>query len=254
VGEQALREVRRRDPDGDVDEEDPVPVQGRREDAAGEEADRGARRRDEREDPDRLGLLVGPREERDDHAEDDGRGQRPADALDEARGDEHVLALGRAAEQRRQREQCEAAEEDPLAADEVTQAPGQEQQSAERDEVGVHDPGEARLGEAEVLLDRRQRDVHDRLVEDDHQHPRAEDDQRDPAVAVARGVAVGDGGGGAWAGHRSGPFRWPGTGRTVADRLVQDDLVRTDCSSSHATNAIVRMSRMRLSRMRPIRC
>jgi hypothetical protein len=44
--------------------------------------------------------------------------------------------------------------------------------------VGVHDPGKARLCEAEVALDRRERDVDDRLVEDDHQHPGTEDDER----------------------------------------------------------------------------
>jgi hypothetical protein len=47
--------------------------------------------------------------------------------------------------------------------------------------VAVRGGGQARLREAEIILDRRQRDVHDRLVEDDHQETGTEDDQRDPA-------------------------------------------------------------------------
>ena len=66
-------------------------------------------------------------------------------------------------------------------ADQVAEAAGQQQQAAERDQVGVHDPGQARLGEAEVVLDRRQRHVHDRPVEDDHQHPGAEHVEGEPA-------------------------------------------------------------------------
>ena len=59
---------------------------------------------------------------------------------------------------------------------------GEQQQAAEGDQVGVDDPGEVALGEAEVVLDRGQRDVDDRRVEDDHQHPRAEDVEGEPAA------------------------------------------------------------------------
>jgi hypothetical protein len=48
---------------------------------------------------DRLRLLGGLREHRHDHPEDDRGGHRAADALHEARADEHLLALGDAAEQ-----------------------------------------------------------------------------------------------------------------------------------------------------------
>ena len=67
------------------------------------------------------------------------------------------------------------------AAEEVAHAAGQEQQPAERDQVGVHDPRQAGLGEPEVGLDGRKSDVHDGPVEDDHQHPHAEHVKRDPA-------------------------------------------------------------------------
>jgi hypothetical protein len=55
-----------------------------------------------------------------------------------------------------------------------SRSPSRQQQTAEGDQVGVHHPGQAGLGEAQVTLDGRQRDGHDRAVEDDHQSPRAE--------------------------------------------------------------------------------
>jgi hypothetical protein len=42
------------------------------------------------------------------------------------------------------------------AAEQVAEAAAQEQKANERQQVGVDDPGERRVGEAEVLLDRRQ--------------------------------------------------------------------------------------------------
>ena len=75
-------------------------------------------------------------------------------------------------------------EEDAPLADQVADPPGEQQQAAEGDQVGVDDPGEVALGEAEAVLDRGQGDVHDRRVEDDHQHPPAEDVEGQPAAAV----------------------------------------------------------------------
>ena len=94
-------EERRRDADRDVDEEDPVPVDGLGEHAAGEQADRAAGGGDERVDADRLGLLARLGEHRHDHPEDDGGGHRAADALHEARRDQHRLALRQAAQRAR---------------------------------------------------------------------------------------------------------------------------------------------------------
>ena len=77
-------------------------------DAAGEQPDRGARGGDEAVDADRLRLLPRLGEHRHDHAEDHGGGQRAADALDEARADQHLLALREAAQQRGDREHARA--------------------------------------------------------------------------------------------------------------------------------------------------
>ena len=109
-------------------------------------------RGDEGVDPDRLRLLARLGEHRHDHPEHDGRSHRAADALDEARADQELLAGREAADERRGGEHAKAGEEDP-AARSGRHAAGQEQQAAERDQVRVHDPGEARLREAEVVLD-----------------------------------------------------------------------------------------------------
>jgi len=51
----------------------------------------------------------------------------------------------------------------------------EQQQAAEGEGVGVDDPGQAGVAEAEVGLDVRQRDVDDGAVEHDHQLRAADD-------------------------------------------------------------------------------
>ena len=82
----------------------------------------------------------------------------------------------------------EAGEEDALATDEVADTAGEEEEGAEGDHVGVEDPREARLGEPHVGLDAGEGDVHDRRVDDDHEHARAQHVQSDPALAVVHGL------------------------------------------------------------------
>ena len=116
--------------------------------------------------------------------EDHRGGQRAADALDEARGDQHPCVCATA-------QSSDAAVKIARPMRKIRRwpirspsRPGEQQQAAEGDQVGVDDPGEVALREAEVVLDRGQRDVHDRRVEDDHQHARAEHVEREPAGAV----------------------------------------------------------------------
>src|ERR1043165_6858598 len=116
-----------------------------------------------------AGLLPLLREHGDDHAEDDGGGHRATDPLYEPRGDEQSLCGGEPAEQRRDREDGDATEKHPVAADEVPDPAREQQQPAEGDEVGVDHPCEPGLREVEVGLDDRKSDVDDGPVEDDHQ-------------------------------------------------------------------------------------
>ncbi len=181
ASDQPQGQHRRHDADREVDEEDPVPIDRLRDHTPEQQADRRAGRGHEAEHADRLGPLPGLGEHRHDHSQDHGRGQRAADALDEPRDDQHGLALGGAAQRRGGDEHREAGQEDVAASDQIPEPAGKEEQAAEGDQVGVDHPREIRLRESEIALDRRQRDVHDRHVEDDHQRPDAQHDKRDPA-------------------------------------------------------------------------
>ena len=81
---------------------------------------------------------------------------------------------------------ADAGQEQAPVAEEVAEPPAEQQEAAEREQVGVDDPRERRLGEPEILSDRRQRDVHDRDVEHDHQVAQAEDVEREPSRAAVR--------------------------------------------------------------------
>ena len=168
---------------GEIDQEYPVPADRLGDEPAGQQADRAAGRRNEAKDADCSCPLPGLREHRDDHPKDHSRARCATDPLPEPGDDQHRLADRGAAEQRGRREQGEPAQEDALAADQVAEPPGQQHEAAVGDQVGIHHPREAGLREAEVALDRRERHVDDGLVEDDHQKPGAEDEQRQPARA-----------------------------------------------------------------------
>ena len=116
------------------------------------------------------------------------RGERAADALDGAGGEQLAGLLGEAAGERGEGEQRDAGEEDPAAAEQVTGAGAEQQQAAEGQGVGVDDPGQAGRGEAEGGLDVGQRDVHDRRVEHDHQL--AGQDEGEDEAGVAGGAAA----------------------------------------------------------------
>jgi hypothetical protein len=164
-----------------------VPVQRVGEDAAEQHADRSAAGGDEPDHAHRLRPLGGLREERHDQRERDGGHDGGAQPLDGARADEELLRAGDAARERREREERHAEHEQAPVAEQVAEPAAEEQEAPERQEVGVHHPGERRLGEAEILADRRQRDVHDRRVEHDHEVAHAEHDEREPAGAVIHG-------------------------------------------------------------------
>ncbi len=159
-------------PDRHVDEEDPVPVDRLGDHSAREQPDRPAGRGDERIHADRLGLLARAREHRHDHPQDHRRGHRAADPLHEAGDHQHrpVRATPHSSEASVNR--LMPAQEHPSPTDQVAEPSGQQQQAAEGDQVGVHDPGQRGAREVKLFLDRGQRDVDHRHVEHDHQHPR----------------------------------------------------------------------------------
>jgi hypothetical protein len=85
-------------------------------------------------------------------------------------------------------EEPDAGQEHAPVAEEVAQPAAEQQEAAEGQQIRVHDPGKRRLREAEVVPDRRQRDVHDRAVKDDHEVSETEDVKREPTAShVQRG-------------------------------------------------------------------
>jgi hypothetical protein len=105
-------------------------------------------------------------------------------ALDRTPRHQQPLRAREAAAERGEREERDPEQEQPPVAEQVAEASAQQQEAAKGEEVGVHDPGQRRLGEGEALPDRGQRDVHDRRIEDDHQAAEAKHDQREPAGAA----------------------------------------------------------------------
>ena len=186
-GQEPQREHEDGDADRDVDQEDPVPVEHVGEDAAEQHADGAAARGHEAEDAHRLGAVGVLGEEVHHEAERDRGGDRAAHALHGARRDQQSLRRREAAGQRRDGEERDADQEQPALAVEVAEAPAEQEEAAEGQQVGVHDPGERGRVEPEVVPDRGQRDIHDRRVEDDHQRAQAKDDQCVPACAAIQG-------------------------------------------------------------------
>ena len=107
----------------------------------------------------------------------------PATPCRRARDDQRRPVRRGRAEDRGDAERDDADQEDPPLPEEVAERAADEDQRAEREQVGVDDPLLEREPAAEVVLDRGQRDVHDRGV-DEHDH-RPEDAGRRASAACA---------------------------------------------------------------------
>ena len=130
----------------------------------------------------RLGALVGLGEELHEQSERHRLDDRAADPLHRARGDQRQLRVRDAARERRAGEQDDADHEDAPVPVQVTEPAAEEEEAAAGEQVGVEDPNQRRLAEAEVGADRRQRDVDDGRVEHDHEHAETDDGEREPAA------------------------------------------------------------------------
>ena len=173
--------------DRDVDEEDPVPVERVGQDAAEKHADAAAAGGDEAEDAHRLRPVRRLREQRHHQRKGDRGDDGGAESLHRPRADQQLLRGGEAARERSQREEPDPAQEEPPVPEEVAEPAAEEEEAAEREQVRVHDPGERRLAEPQIRLDRRQRDADDGDVEDDHQVAEAKDVEGEPAGAIVQG-------------------------------------------------------------------
>ena len=185
--DEAERQEQHQRPDGDVDEEDPLPAEVLRQDPAEEHARRGARAPERAPDPQRLvalgALAKGRRHDREGGRRDDRR----AEALHGARADQDVGAVGEPAGKRGEREDDEPDDEDQPPPEQVGHPAAEQEEAAEGDRVGGDHPLHGLLGDVEVDLDRRNRDVHDRDVENGHEE-RGADDREDQPAAVGCGT------------------------------------------------------------------
>ena len=157
-----------------------MPVDGLDERAAQQQPERAAGGDDEHVGAHRLHALVGAREVGDDEGDDHRGGDRAAEALEEAGGDQQQLAVGHPAQRGGDGEEGDAGEEDPLATDQVAKPSGHQEKAPVGDEVGADHPREVGLREAQIALDDGQGHVDDRHVDDHHQLPEAYHDQRHP--------------------------------------------------------------------------
>ena len=169
--------------DRDVDEHHPAPRHVRREDPAEQQADGPAGAAHTGVDAKRPVAGRTLRKRRGDQGEGGRSGERGAGSLDGARHQQPRLGGGEAAEQRTDREHRDAGDEHPSPAVHVAEAATEQQQAAEGQRVGGHDPGQTGAAKAEIGLDLRQGDVHDRCVEHDHQLSGGDDDQGQTKVA-----------------------------------------------------------------------
>ena len=156
-----------------------------------QQANPGAGAGDRTEDPERFGALLRVGERGGQEGKRGGSEECGEDALNRARGDEGVEALGGTAQSGGNGKADEADDQRSLAAEEVRQPAAEQQQAAEAERVGGHHPLAVAVREAQRLLGRGQSDVDDRGVEDDHQLGDAQDGEYQPAPVVIRRVRIG---------------------------------------------------------------
>ena len=179
------------DADGHVDEEDPGPGEQVGKDSAEQEADGSATDRDRSPDAHRLRAVRSFREGDGDDRERGRRDQRGAKPLQAAEDDEHLGRLREPVEQGRHREDDETHEEHALSPEQVARAAAEEQEAAEGQRICIDDPLQVGVRDLQVLLNRRQRDVHDGRVEHDHELRHADEHEHEPRVDVERAPGLG---------------------------------------------------------------
>ena len=130
-----------------------------------------------------IGEQVGDDRQRGRHHE-----RRP-EAHEGPGGDQGGGAAGEGRQHRADAEDGHADEERAAAPVAVAEAPRREQEPGEHQDVGVDDPLQVAGRRVELVDERRQGDVEDRVVEDDQQQAQAQDPQRQPPPIL--GVAGG---------------------------------------------------------------
>jgi hypothetical protein len=95
--------------------------------------------------------------------------------------DEHGAGSGQAARQRGHREHRQPDQQRAARTDHVGEPATQDHQATEDEGVGGHHPGQSRAAQLELRADARERDLHDRDVDDQHELGGSEQRQQEPA-------------------------------------------------------------------------
>jgi hypothetical protein len=115
-----------------------------------------------------------------------GHDRRP-DPLEGASPDQRLVRPGEPAQERGEREEDDADHEHAAAPEQVGRPPAEQQQAGEGQGVGTNHPLQPLRREAELLLDRGDRNGHDRRIQDDHEERTTKQRQRPPAAGVGCG-------------------------------------------------------------------
>ena len=174
-----------------VDVQAPSPGQVLGEHPAKQQPDRAARPGDRAVDSERLAPLLRVAERHGEQRQRRRREQRPERALAGPRRHQHAEAHRSPADRGRDREAEQADQERHLPPEQVTELAAQQQQAAERQRVRGDHPLPVHDGEAQRLLRRRQRDVHDRGIENDHELREGDHAQDQPPVICPGGLGPG---------------------------------------------------------------
>ena len=184
LGHEHEDERHREEPDGHVEQEDPLPADRVGDHATDDQPERGARRADGAPDAESLVALGSFAERGHDDRERRGCHHGSADALQGTRGDHRGLRPGETREERCGDEEQKPDHEHAAAPEQVGGPTAEEQEPAEGQCVRAHDPLQVGGREAEIGLDRWQRHIHDGHVENDHEEGGAENGKRLPASRV----------------------------------------------------------------------
>ena len=209
---------------------------------------------------DRAATLVS-RERGDDHGQRARRQQGAEHALQRAARDQDLDRRRDGADHRDDAEAADADREHAPLAVEVPERAGNEDQRAERQQVGVRHPLLAGQPAAEVVPDRRERDVDDRRIEarDERAHDRGHEGEAflsvgDAPDAISRGcprplehLLAGHGGGRGAAQGRDRKRHAGGDDDDVSGRAAAQDTRRSDPDDVRergADDGIVRVRRL----------
>ena len=168
LGQAARHEQCGREADGDVDPEDPVPVEPLHEHASEQRSERDAEAGDRRPEAERGGAALG-REGGREQRQRERHEQSGAESLHGARDHELRQVRRQGAGRGGRCEHQEAGDQHAPAAVAVAECGSREDEDGEDEDVCVDDPLQAIERDAQVALHRRQRRDHDQVVEGDHE-------------------------------------------------------------------------------------